>query len=290
MRKKLEGILIAIPTPLTEDEDIDINSLKKLIDHCITHGANGIMILGTMGEGAALIDSQRQILLETTIAHTADRIPVLATASGASTRKTIEYAKAADKAGADYIVCTTPFYYKFPDQQSTIQHIQRIGDNVSTPLIFYNAAGFTGNNISIDITEKILNMPEVAGIKDSSGNFANFVELLRRYPDKNNRPGTMMQGDESVFDSSLLMGADGIISGGGVCFLESLVELYKAASADNKLKAMKWQRIFFGQLMGLLLPDSQRNWMYNIKKKLVEMEIISHAYCTAPFMTDFDQK
>jgi 4-hydroxy-tetrahydrodipicolinate synthase len=290
MKKKLEGVLIAMPTPLTKDEDIDINSLLKLIDHCITQGAKGIMILGTMGEGAALTDSQRQILLETTISHTAGRIPILATASGASTRKTIEYAKAADVAGADFIVCTTPFYYKFPDQQSAIQHIQKIGDNVNTPLIFYNAAGFTGNNVSVDTTEKILNMSKVAGIKDSSGNYGNFVELLRRYPDKSNRPGTMMQGDESVFDASLLMGADGIISGGGVCFLKSLVELYKAALAGDKLKAMEWQRNFFGQLMGLLLPDSQRNWMYNIKKKLVDMEVISNAYCTAPFMTDSDSE
>lgn len=290
MKKKLEGILIAMPTPLTKDEDIDINSLRKIIDHCVEQGANGIMILGTMGEGAALIDSQRQIMLETTISHTAGRVPILATASGASTRKTIEYAKAADKAGADYIICTSPFYYKFPDQQSTIQHIRKIGDNVKTPLIFYNAAGFTGNNVSIDTTEKILNLPKVEGIKDSSGNFANFVELLRRYPDKNSRPGTIMQGDESVFDSSLLMGADGIISGGGVCFIRSLIELYNATSVNDKLKAMEWQRIFFDQLMGLLLPDSQRNWMYNIKKKLVEMEIISNAYCTAPFMTDSGTK
>ena len=87
--KKLEGVIIALPTPLTKDEDIDTQSLCKLIDHCIIEGANGIMIIGTMGEGAALFDSQRQVLLETTISHTAGRVPVLATASAASTRKSI---------------------------------------------------------------------------------------------------------------------------------------------------------------------------------------------------------
>lgn len=290
MKKKLEGVLIALPTPLTKEEDIDTKSLSKLLDHCINEGANGIMILGTMGEGAALLDSQRQILLENTISHIAGRIPVLATASGTSTRKTIEYARAADKAGADYIVCTTPFYYKFPDSQSVVLHMQKIADNVASPLIFYNAAGFTGNNVDVDTTEKILNMEKVAGMKDSSGNYGNFVELLRRYPDKNNRPGTIMQGDESVFDSSLLMGADGIISGGGVAFIKSLTELFEAASLNDRLRAFKCQQIFTKQLMGLLLPNPQRNWMYNIKKKLVDMKIISNAYCTAPFMTDSDQK
>jgi 4-hydroxy-tetrahydrodipicolinate synthase len=284
--KKLEGVVIALPTPLKKNEDIDTQSLCGLIDHCIKEGANGIMIMGTMGEGAALVDSQRQILLETTISHTAGRMLVLATASGASTRKTIEYARAADKAGADYIVCTTPFYYKYPDPQSVIIHMQKIAEAVNSPLIFYNAAGFTGNNVSIDTTEKILNMEKVAGIKDSSGNYANFVELLRRYPDKNKRPGTIMQGDESVFDSSLLMGADGIISGGGVAFIKTLVELYSAGSSNNRIKAIEYQRKFTEQLMGLLLPDPQRNWMYNIKKKLVDMKIISGAYVTAPFLTN----
>ena len=284
--KRLEGVIIAMPTPLTKDENIDTKSLIKLLDHCINEGANGIMIMGTMGEGVALLDSQRQVLLETTMLHTAGRVPVLATVSGASSKKSIEYAKSADKAGVDYIVCTTPFYYKFPDSKSVILHIQKIAENVASPLVFYNAAGFTGNNVDVDTTEKILNMEKVVGIKDSSGNFGNFVELLRRYPDKNNRPGTIMQGDESIFDTSLLMGADGIISGGGVAFIKLLIELYTAGSSNNRLKAIEYQRKFIGQLMSLLLPNPQRDWMYNIKRKLVEMNIISNAYVTDPFLTN----
>lgn len=284
--KKLKGVIIAMPTPLMENEDIDIESLCKLLDFCISEGVNGVMIMGTMGEGAALFDSQRQILLETSISHTAGRIPILATVSAASTRKSIEYAKAADKAGADYIVCTTPFYYKFPDAESLIIHIKKIADNVNSPLIFYNAAGFTGNHVDVNTTEKILNMKEVAGIKDSSCNYGNFMELLRRYPNRNCRPGFIMQGDESVFDSSLLMGADGVISGGGVAFIKLLLELYKAGSSNDKFRAMECQREFSRQLENILLPDPQRNWISNIKMKLVENKIISNAYVTAPFLSN----
>jgi 4-hydroxy-tetrahydrodipicolinate synthase len=164
--------------------------------------------------------------------------------------------------------------------------LEKIADSIAAPLIFYNAAGFTGNNVDVDTTEKILNMEKVAGIKDSSCNYGNFVELLRRYPDKNDRPGTIMQGDESVFDTSLLMGADGIISGGGVAFIKSLIELYDAASSNDRLRAVKCQRVFTKQLNDLLLPNPQRNWMYNIKKKLVDMNIISNAYVTEPFLAN----
>ena len=283
--KKLEGVIIAMPTPLLENEDIDSSSLSKLIDYCITEGANGIMIGGSMGEGPALIDSQKELLIEISVSHVAGRIPVLATVSAPSTRKSIEYVKVVNRLGVDYIVCTAPFYYKYPDPASVILHLQKIASITEVPLIFYNASGFTGNEIDVNTSDIILNMKEVAGIKDSSGNFRNFAELLRRYPDKNSRPGTIMQGDESVFDASLLMGADGIISGGGVAYIKLLTELFTAGISNNKLKAFEYQQKFSGELSKLLLPDLQRNWMYNIKTKLVEIDVIQNDYVTTPFMS-----
>jgi 4-hydroxy-tetrahydrodipicolinate synthase len=282
--KKTEGVIIAIPSPLTKDEDIDIPSLRSLLEYCINEGANGVMILGTMGEGAALLDSQRQLLIEATVDQVRGRIPVLATATGVSTKKNIEYARAIDDCGVDYIVCTSPYYYKFPDPESLIQHIERITDVVETPVIFYNAPIFTGNPVHTDTLERILNMERVAGIKDSSCNYGNFVELLRRYPDRNNRPGTIMQGDESVYDSSLLMGADGVVSGGGVAFIKLLKELYLAGASNDRIRSIQIQRDFTKQLTNLLSTDPQRNWLYSIKKQLVDTGVISNAYVTAPFI------
>ena len=284
--KRLEGVVIALPTPLFENENVDTPSLFKLLDYCINEGANGIMILGTMGEGAALPDAQRLSVVENTVAHTAGRVPVLATVSDVSTRKTLEFVKAIDRSGVDYVVCTTPFYYKFPDPKSILRHINTIADTVAMPLIFYNASGMTVNPVDVDTTDKILNMEKIAGIKDSSSNYSNFVELLRRYPDKNSRPGTIMQGDESVFDASLLMGADGVVSGGGVAFIKALVALYKAGVSDDKAKAMELQRKFTKDLIALLGPNLSRDWVFNIKRRLVEMDIIAHASVTSPFLTN----
>ncbi|HUZ61099.1 MAG TPA: dihydrodipicolinate synthase family protein [Hanamia sp.] len=283
--KKLEGIIIAMPTPLLKNEDIDSASLRRLIDYCIKEGANGIMISGSMGEGPALIDSQKQLLVEISVDHAAGRVPVLATVSAPSTRKTLEQVRAINKLGVNYIVCTTPFYYKYPDPASVILHIQKIAAITEVPLIFYNASGFTGNEVDVNTTEIILNMEKVAGVKDSSGNFKNFVELLRRYPDKNSRPGTIMQGDESVFDASLLMGADGIISGGGVVCIKLLTNLFTAGSSNDKFKAIEYQQKLTRELSKLLLPNRQRNWVHNIKNKLVEIDVIRNDYVTTPFLS-----
>jgi 4-hydroxy-tetrahydrodipicolinate synthase len=282
--KKLHGIIIAIPTPLLSNEDIDVMSLNNLIEFCITEGANGIMIAGTMGEGPSLIDSQKQILIENAVRIAAGRIPVLATISTSSTRKSVENVKTLNKSGADYLVCTAPFYYKYPDPDSVLLHFKKLAAVTEVPLIFYNASGFTGNEVDIETAEKILNMQEVAGIKDSSGNFRNFMELLRRYPNKDNRPGTIMQGDESLFDVSLLMGADGIISGGGVTCIHLLRRLFEAATLDKKLKSFEYQQKFTSELTKLLFPDMQRNWMFNIKNRLVEMKIIQNNCVTTPFL------
>ncbi len=283
--EKLQGVIIAMPTPLLENEDIDVPSLRKLIDYCIGEGANGIMLAGTMGEGPALIDSQKQLLLATAVEHTAGRVPLLATVSGSSTRKSLEYVQTINQLGVDYIVCMSPFYYKYPDPESLILHMRRIADHTDIPLIFYNASSFTGNQVDVNTMERILTMDEVSGIKDSSGHYKNFVELLRRYPDRDSRPGTIMQGDEAVFDSSLLMGADGVVSGGGIAYIRLLLELYLAGTAGDKPKAMACQQEFSALLSKLLLPNPQRDWVFNIKNKLANMDIIHNDYVTTPFLS-----
>ena len=109
MEKRLEGLVIAMPTPLQQNEDLDAASFRKLIDHCIGEGADGIMILGSMGEGAALTDPVRDEAMEVAAEHVGKRVPLLVTISGASTRRTLENARRAEGLGADYLVTTSPF-------------------------------------------------------------------------------------------------------------------------------------------------------------------------------------
>ena len=284
--KKLKGVVIAMPTPLLENEDVDTASLCALIDHTIDNGADAIMMLGTIGEGVALIDAQRTLLVETTVAHTAGRVPVLATVSAASTRKTIEHAKSLEKSGVDFLVSTPAFYNKFPDPQSHVDHIHRIAEATSIPLVFYNAPGFTNNTLDADTIDKILNIERVAGIKDSSCNFSMFAELLRRYPNKDTRPGTIMQGDESVFDASLMLGSDGVVSGGGVMYVKLLKELCNAGLSKELDASIKLQVEFSKKLMDVLLPNPQRNWLFNIKRELVRQGVFAHAHVTSPFLTN----
>jgi 4-hydroxy-tetrahydrodipicolinate synthase len=282
---RLQGVVVAAPTPLHEGETLDKTSFSSLIEYCINQGTDGLMIMGAMGEGAALADDVRDEAMELAAGIIANRIPLLITVSGASTNRTIAYAQKAARWKPDYIVCTSPFYYKFPDPDSLVNHVRAVSESTDIPLIYYNAPGSTGNPADANTIDRILQLPGVSGIKDSSCQFGIVSELLRRYPDQTTRPGTIMQGDESVYDASLLMGADGMVTGGGVLFIRELKALYEAGKSKDIQKAMLLQSDFSAKLMEVLLPDLARNWMHRIKQGLVDRGIIAHATATAPFLT-----
>jgi 4-hydroxy-tetrahydrodipicolinate synthase len=283
MQKKLNGVIIATPTPLKSNEDVDISLFSKLVEYIIQQGASGIMTTGTMGEGTALLDSQRFLAIKTAVEVSKGRVPILATVSDVSTRRTLELAKAVQDLGPDYIVTTSPFYYKFPDNKSVLGFLETISKNIKMPLIFYNAPGATGNSVDANTLDQILHLPNVAGVKDSSGNFNIVMELLRRYPDKSSRPGTIMQGDETMFDVSLLMGADGVVTGGGVAFISMLVELYKNGIKGDKNAVHALQREFWAKMMEMIGPNLGRDWMVKIKQRLCEMGVCS-VTVTSPFL------
>lgn len=281
---KLSGIITAIPTPLLDNEDVDVQSLKKLIDYVIGQGANGIFVLGNMGEGPALIDSQKFIAVKTAIEHTDKRVPVLAGIAEVSPRRMVELGKKIKDLNPDYLVVTTPFYYRFPHPDSLFGAIEKITEQLNYQTVFYHCPGATGNKVGLDTMLKFMQIPNLKAIKDSSGDIYLFAELLRRFPDKENRPCSLLQGDEFVYDISLLMGADGVITGGGTAFVDLLVKLYNAAVIEkNQLKAFELQQQFRREMDDMLGSELLTDWMYAIKSKLKEKGIID-SNVTFPFM------
>ncbi len=272
---KLSGVITAIPTPLLKNEDVDVKGLCNVIDYVIEEGVSGIFVLGTMGEGTALLDSQKRLVVETAVKHIKGRVPLLAAISDVSTRRMVEMGKQMEDLGPDYLVATTPFYYSFPSQDSILEFVEKLADGLEKPLVFYNSPWATGNKVTLETMDAIMNNPKFVAVKDSSGDIHTAAEMLRRYPDKETRPCQYLYGDEFVYDLILLMGADGVVTGGGTLFVKTLVELYNAAMAGDKVKAFGLQQKFRKEMDDMLGPNLAVDWMHAIKKELAKKGLCS---------------
>jgi 4-hydroxy-tetrahydrodipicolinate synthase len=279
----LSGIITAIPTPLDQNENVDVQGLQNIIDLVISEGTSGVFVLGSVGEGPALLDSQKNVVVETAAKHINGRVPLLAAISDISTKRTLEMGKMLQDLGSDFLVTTTPFYYSFPHPDSIKEFIDTLTNGLTTSLVFYNCPGMTGNKVSIETMEYIMHIPQVIAIKDSSGDLSMVLELLRRYPRGDTRPCSILQGDESVYDVSLMMGADGVVTGGGTVFTKLLVDLYTAALNQNKSLAFRLQQEFRNKMDDMLGPELLVDWVHAIKKELANKGICSD-HVTSPFL------
>jgi 4-hydroxy-tetrahydrodipicolinate synthase len=202
------GLATALVTPFNESEEVDYETLKNLVEWQIQNGVDAIVPVGTTGESATLTEEERYRVIETVIEQANGRITIIAGAGSNSTKKSIEHAKHAKELGADAILSITPYYNK-PTQQGLYAHFAEIANAVDIPIIMYNVPGRTGVNMTAETTLKIAEeIPNVVGIKESSGNLIQVMEIIRNKPDG----FKVYSGDDSFAFPIILAGGDGVIS------------------------------------------------------------------------------
>ena len=113
--KKLYGVVVPIVTPLTQEDAIDVTSLKRLADHCIDSGMQAIYPCGTTGEMMYLSVEERRLVAETVVRHAAGRVPVFVHVGAWNLRDTVELAKHAESLGVDAIAAIPPIYFHLPE-------------------------------------------------------------------------------------------------------------------------------------------------------------------------------
>lgn len=284
--KKLQGVVPAVPTTLDANEDLDGDAFRRLLDFVVEGGADGVFVLGSMGEGPSLVDEQKTAVVQTAVRHLDGSVPVLAGISEISTRRSCRLGELLADAGPDYLVVTTGAYYGFPDPESTRRHVETLSTSLPLPVIFYNVPARTGNPVDTETALGLLRLPNVHGIKDSSRDFPLVMSLIRSHPDKDTRPFVIFQGDEAVYDVSIMMGADGVITGGGTLFVPLLKKLYAAASAGDRETAFGYQREFSAKMSEMLGTNPAVDWVAAVKHEL-EKRGIGTVAVTEPFLNRF---
>lgn len=207
MKKSIfTGIATAMVTPMTEN-GVDYEALERFIEFQIDSGVNALVAVGTTGESATLSPDERKAVIRFTIEKTAGRVPVIAGTGTNNTAHAIEYSIDACKAGADALLVVTPYYNK-ATQDGLMAHFTAIAKRVDKPIILYNVPSRTGCNLLPATVEKLLNVPNIAAIKEASGNMSQVVELIARCGDRID----VYSGEDALTVPMMAMGAKGAIS------------------------------------------------------------------------------
>ncbi len=165
-----KGSIPALVTPFKNGE-LDLETLKKLVEWHIGEGSNGFVPVGTTGESPTLTHAEHDAVVDTVVRAAAGRVPVIAGAGSNNTLESIRLAQAAEKSGADAILVVTPYYNK-PTQRGLIAHYTAVHDCCNLPIIIYNIPGRSVVDMSPATMGELAKLPRIAGVKDATGDLA----------------------------------------------------------------------------------------------------------------------
>src|SRR5437868_8768948 len=181
---EIRGIIPPVATPMRPNEDLDLPRFRWFLDYLIGEGVHGLFVLGTNSEFYALDESEKQEVIATAVAHVNRRVPVFAGTGAESTREAVRLTKMVEREGVDGVSVITP-YFVSPSQQEIYDHYRRIAENTSLPAVLYNNPSTCGGlKIDIETVARLAEVPNILGIKDSSGDLQNTVEYIRVVPDR----------------------------------------------------------------------------------------------------------
>lgn len=174
----LKGAATAMITPFTESGEVDLDSFGRMIDYQIENGTDALVILGTTGEPATMTEEEKQTLMRFSVEKTAHRAKVIFGTGSNCTKKAIEASRTAEALGADGLLVVTPYYNKCT-QNGIFEYYKSVCDSVSIPVICYNVPSRTGVNILPATMDRLADIPNMAGIKEASGNMSQVCETMR---------------------------------------------------------------------------------------------------------------
>jgi 4-hydroxy-tetrahydrodipicolinate synthase len=221
---QIHGIIPPVATPMRADEELDLPRLRWFIDRLINSGVHGIFVLGTNSEFYALDEREKQAVIATAVEHVNKRVPVYAGTGAETTREVIRLTQMAQREGADGVSIITPYFIS-PTQQEIYDHYCRIAEQTQLPVLLYNNPATCGGvKIDVDTVARLAQIPNIAGMKDSSGDLQNTHEVIRAVPET----FSVMMGRDTLIFPALLFGARGAVPATGNIAPTLLVEIYNS--------------------------------------------------------------
>ena len=246
------GCGTALVTPFRRDGGLDEAALRSLVNWQIESGVDFLFPCGTTGEAVTLSESEWLRVVEITIDAAHGRVPVVAGCTHNSTAEAVARAKRlAQVRGLDGIVTANPYYNK-PGQEGQYQHFKAIAEAVELPVILYNIPGRTCANLEPATALRLAELPNVIGIKESSGNLAQITELITTAP----KGFKVFAGDDSLALPVLALGGVGLVSVASNAIPAEISRMVRSALANDWASARAVNRRFFALMQALFREPS----------------------------------
>ena len=222
--KEIKGIIVPILTPMHEDETVNYEELVNQIERLIAAGVHGIFVFGTNGEGYILDEEEKAEIIRVAVKTVNGRVPVYAGTGCVSTRDTIRMSRKAKELGADVLSIITPSFAA-ASQEELIQHYETVANAVDMPILLYNIPARTGNALAPATVQKLSQVANIVGAKDSSGNFDNILQYIEKTRG-GDKPFAVLSGNDSLILKSLQAGGAGGIAGCSNVYPHVLSSIY----------------------------------------------------------------
>lgn len=235
LRTQLQGTGVAVITPFTNELKVDFNALGKVIDFLIEGGVEYLVTLGTTGETPTLDKQEKLDIVKYTFEKVNERVPVVVGIGGNNTADLVNDLHKYPLEKATAILSASPNYNK-PSQEGIFQHYKAIAEASPKPVLLYNVPGRTGRNMTAATTLRLAHeVPNIAGMKEASGDFAQCMEILRDMP----KDFLLVSGDDAIALPLIACGMTGVISVAANAFPKQFSEMIRLSLKNDFAAAKK---------------------------------------------------
>ncbi|GLB49748.1 4-hydroxy-tetrahydrodipicolinate synthase [Neptunitalea lumnitzerae] len=223
MRSKFLGTGVALVTPFTSDNLVDIEALERLVNYVVDRGVEYLVVLGTTAETATLNKQEKELVIATVKSVNDGRVPLVLGMGSNNTYDLVDQLKETDMSGFDAILSVSPYYNK-PTQEGIYQHFKMVAENSPLPVILYNVPGRTGSNMLPATVLRLANeFDNIIGIKEASGDLTQAMRIINEKPED----FLVISGDDMLALPMVLAGGAGVISVIGQGFPKEFSEMIR---------------------------------------------------------------
>lgn len=217
------GTGVALVTPFKKDFSVDVEALKRIVNHVIDGGVEYLVVLGTTAESATLTSDEKELVIRTIKEANNGRLPLVLGVGGNNTAKVVEELKTRDFSGFSAILSVSPYYNK-PTQEGIYQHFKMVAEASPLPVILYNVPGRTASNMLPSTVMRLANdFKNVIGIKEAAGDIVQAMKLIQDKP----KDFLVISGDDMITLPMVLAGGAGVISVIGEGFPKEFSEMVR---------------------------------------------------------------